>query len=134
MLSVAIFFTFQNRSGRGSLPVTTVENIEEKTGISDATYAKQISQYQELIGMQQTELREVSNTDPALYLRFAGDISHLDSAYRLLRATLANNPNTELLLEAMIQNLQLQTDLLNRQLIIIKEIKQKGKAHEKITS
>jgi len=38
-----------------------------------------------------------------------------------------------MLLEAMIQNLQLQSELLNRQLLIIKEIKQKSKNHEKNT-
>jgi hypothetical protein len=34
------------------------------------------------------------------------------------------NPNTEQLLQAMISNLQLQIDLLNQQLAIIKQVKQ----------
>jgi len=45
-----------------------------------------------------------------------------------LKTSLENNPNTEMLLEAMIRNLQIQSELLARQLSIIKEIKQKSKA------
>jgi hypothetical protein len=41
----------------------------------------------------------------------------------VLRSTLNANPNTEQLLEAMISNLQMQIDLLNQQLSIIKKIK-----------
>jgi hypothetical protein len=48
-----------------------------------------------------------------------------------LKLKLPANPNRELLLEAMLQNLQLQSELLNRQLLIIKEIKQKNKQYEK---
>jgi len=40
---------------------------------------------------------------------------------------LPSNPNREQLLEAMIQNLKLQTELLNQQLLIIQKIKQAKK-------
>jgi len=49
----------------------------------------------------------------------------------MLKTKLPENPNREMLLEAMISNLQMQSDLLSRQLKIIKEIKQKSIAHEK---
>jgi len=68
-----------------------------------------------------------------LYRQFAKDINQLDSAYRVLKITLTTNPNQEMLLEAMIRNLQFQSDLLNRQLLIIQEIKQKNKGYEKST-
>jgi hypothetical protein len=107
--------------------------MEETTGITDPVYAKQIYHFREIIDLQQTELRQVEKEQPELYHQFAGDLHKLDSAYSVLKINLAENPNREMLLEAMIQNLQLQSDLLNQQLIIIKEIKQKSKNHEKTT-
>ena len=130
ILSIVLYYSMQRPADReitGAGPAT----MEEKTIVSDPVYAKQIDHYKELIGLQQTELRKVEKEQPELYRQFAGDINQLDSAYRVLKTTLTDNPNRELLLEAMISNLQLQSDLLNRQLLIIKEIKQKNKAHEK---
>lgn len=108
-------------------------NMEEMTGISDPVYAKEIYHFRELIGLKQEELKQLKKEYPDLYNQFVGDINELDSSYQALKINLANNPNRELLIEAMIQNLQLQSDLLNQQLLIIKEIKQKSKRHEKNT-
>ncbi len=131
MLSVVFYYATQNRNG--AQPVVPRENASEITTIPDPVYAKQIDQYKELIGLQQTQLKQIAKEQPQLYHQFESDIRVLDSTYQLLKKKLAENPNTEILLEAMIQNLQLQTDLLNRQLIIIKEIKQKNTSHEKST-
>jgi hypothetical protein len=132
ILSVVLYYTMQKRND-STIVQAGPANMEEKTLVTEPAYAKQIDHYQELIGLQQIELRKVERDQPELYRQFANDINHLDSAYRALKTTLTTNPNRELLLEAMISNLQLQTDLLNRQLSIIKEIKQKSKAHEKST-
>lgn len=107
--------------------------IEEESGIGDPVYAKQIYHFKELIGLKQEELKQLKKEYPDLYNQFMGDINQLDSAYQSLKNNLSKNPNREMLLEAMIQNLQLQSDLLNRQLFIIKEIKQKSRSHEKNT-
>ena len=67
-----------------------------------------------------------------MYKQFLGDMNKLDSSYNTLKNELPVNPNREQLLEAMIQNLRLQTELLNQQLFIIKQIKQsKSKTNEK---
>jgi hypothetical protein len=60
-----------------------------------------------------------------LYEQFADDIKILDSSYHSLQQQVPGNPNKETLIQAMIQNLQLQIDLLNKQLIITEQIKQK---------
>ena len=131
ILSVVLYYSMQKKNDKDELAKATPENVEEKTIVADPVYARQIDQYQELIGLKQTELRQVEKEQPELYRQFAKDINQLDSAYSLLKTTLTTHPNKEMLLEAMIRNLQFQTDLLNRQLLIIKEIKQKSKAHEK---
>ena len=115
-------------------PVEVVKQapvIEEVNGISDPIYAKQIETFRTMIGLKQEELKQLKREYPELYEQFVDDITELDSSYQSLKLNLSNNPNREMLLEAMIQNLQLQSELLNRQLLIIKEIKQKSKNHEK---
>jgi phage shock protein A len=81
--------------------------------------------------LKQNELRQIEKDQPELYRQFVSDITQLDSSYNSLKKELPANPNREQLLEAMIQNLQLQTELLNQQLRIIKQIKQaKNKSHD----
>ena len=102
------------------------ENVVEDPLVQqiDPQYAKLVSQFTEVIESKQSELRKIEKDDPALYQKFSGDIHKLDSAYHVLRGTLNANPNTEQLLQAMISNLQLQIDLLNQQLTVIKKIKE----------
>ena len=96
------------------------------------TYAKEVYHFTQLIELKQTELKQIENDNPVLYKQFISDINKLDSSYYALKNKLPVNPNREQLLEAMIQNLRLQTDLLNQQLNIIKLIKQsKSKTNEK---
>lgn len=90
----------------------------------DPQYAKLISEFMEVIGEKQSELKKLEKDDPELYQKFSGDIQKLDVSYQVLRNTLNANPNTEQLLQAMISNLQMQIDLLNKQLSIIKQVKQ----------
>src|SRR5258706_5556202 len=130
IVSIVLYYTMQWQNNTAIVEAGP-DRVEERIEVADPVYASQIDHYRELIGLQQTELRKVEKEQPELYHQFAKDINQLDSAYRMLKTTLVSNPNKEMLLEAMISNLQLQTDLLNRQLLIIKEIKQKRKAHEK---
>jgi hypothetical protein len=56
----------------------------------------------------------------------------LDTTYITLKKQLSIAPNKELLIEAMIQNLQLQLQVLNQQLNIINQIKKsKNDNHDK---
>lgn len=91
------------------------------------TYAKEVYHFTQLIELKQSELKQLEKDNPALYKQFTCDINRLDSSYITLKKELPNNPNREQLLEAMIQNLRLQTELLNQQLQIIQQIKQSKK-------
>lgn len=90
----------------------------------DPVYAQQAARFSLLINEKQKELEAIRDDEPALYKKFSFDIQRLDSTYTLLKQQLPVNPNKEDLLEAMIYNLQLQIELLNQQLSIIKKIKQ----------
>ena len=86
-------------------------------------YAREVYQFTQLIELKQTELKQMEKENPHLYKKFVTDINKLDSSYNALKRELPENPNREQLLEAMIENLRLQTEILNQQLSIINQIK-----------
>ena len=87
-------------------------------------YAKEVVQYTRLIDDKRAELKQMTEGNPALYKEFASDLDRLENSYRSLKADLPQNPNQEVLIQAMIQNLQFQINLLNEQLRVIHRIKQ----------
>lgn len=88
--------------------------------------------YAKIIELKQHELKSIKKEEPLLYKQFSGDVDRLDSVYQNLKGQLPHNPNREQLLEAMLQDLQLQMGLLNRQLDIIRQINHSKKnAYEK---
>ena len=78
--------------------------------------------YAKLVEIKHKELKTIEKDEPLLYKKFSMDVDKLDSAYHALQNQLPKNPNREQILEAMLQNLQLQMGLLNHQLDIIKQI------------
>lgn len=103
------------------LATNTSEDIIKEI---DPNYAKEVYHFTQLIEIKQNELKQIGKDQPELYSQFMKDITRLDSSYNSLKSELPLNPNREQLLEAMIENLQLQSDLLNQQLQIIKKIKE----------
>ncbi|MBC7893479.1 MAG: hypothetical protein H7Y12_14780 [Sphingobacteriaceae bacterium] len=96
----------------------------------DPQAAQTAFQYASLIETKREEIRQISQTDPSLYKEFSGEIESLNHDYQNLKAELPQTPNQEELLQAMIQNLQTQVTLLNRQLSIIQRVKQAKQRHE----
>ncbi len=97
-----------------------------------ADYKEEMVHYARLVEIKHNELKRIQKNEPLLYKQFASDVDKLDKVYHSLEDQLPKNPNREQLLEAMIQNLQLQMKLLNHQLDIIKQINHSKKsAYEK---
>ncbi len=95
-------------------------------------YAPEVNEFAKLVAVKQEELKALAPEQPELYRKFATDMNQLDSSYTALKNQLSITPNREMLIEAMIQNLQLQLNVLNQQLNIINQIKQsKKESHEK---
>ena len=86
-------------------------------------YATQFKQAEQAVEDRQKQLRAAIANDPALYRKFQQDLATLDSSYRLLREQASQSINGDVIIKAMIQNLQLQSELLGRQLMIIHEYK-----------
>ncbi|MEJ7586412.1 MAG: hypothetical protein WKI04_02500 [Ferruginibacter sp.] len=92
----------------------------------------EMNQFARLIAGKQEEIKLIAKEQPELYNKFARDITQLDSSYNNLKNKLSVTPNREVLIEAMIQNLELQLSVLNQQLNIIQQIKQSKKnSHDK---
>ena len=125
----------------GTVYFTTIHKDQTATAVQlpnknpgdqvDPSYTSQINQFAQLIALKQDELKENQKSQPELYNRFLDDNNQLDSSYNYLRSSLASSPNKEILLEAMIKNLQLKIDMLNRQLQIIKQSNQKNNHEHK---
>jgi hypothetical protein len=111
-------------------PETPKKEIKNEPASKDelSTYNEEMYHYTKLIEIKHNELKKIEKDEPLLYKKFAGDVSKLDSVYHSLQKQLPKNPNREQLLEAMIQNLQLQIGLLNHQLDIIKQINHSKKS------
>jgi hypothetical protein len=108
--------------------------INQKYGITESpemaltnpTFAKQVTHYTQMIDTKRAELLQITESDPSLYKEFAVELDQLERSYQNLKSDLPKNPNQEAVIQAMIQNLQWQIDLLNQQLDIIQRIKNKN--------
>ena len=88
----------------------------------DASVNEEMYHYAKIVEIKHKELKAIQKDEPLLYKQFSADVYTLDSVYHSLQSQLPKNPNREQILEAMLQNLQLQMGLLNHQLDIIKQI------------
>jgi hypothetical protein len=104
---------------------------QPEIALADLQVAKQLTTYSRLIEDKRIELQQITTSDPALYQNFAKELDQLEASYQNLRSDLPQNPNQEVVIKAMIENLQWQINLLNQQLDIIQRIKQSKNNHEK---
>ena len=86
-------------------------------------YAAEFKEMTNEVQSKQKELKSAVASDPVLYQKFQEDLNTLDSSYRMLREQANQSVNGDVIIKAMIQNLQLQSELLGRQLMIIKDFK-----------
>jgi len=84
-------------------------------------YAQQQEHYVSLVETKRSELKAVTKEDPKLYEEFNAEYNRMDSIYRRLDSELPASPDREKVLRAMIQNLQIQTQILNQQLNVVEQ-------------
>lgn len=94
-------------------------------------YGNQMVQYTSLIESKREEIKEIEQHDPVMYQEFKTEIEKLNNDYKNLQIELSETPNQEDLVKAMMQNLQVQLEILNRQLMIIEKVKEYQKSPTK---
>ena len=123
LAGIGIFFKMQ----QNSVPKIDTVNTDTTSSTDLAKLAPEslpeMNGFAKLIALKQDELKRLAQEQPELYQKFTKDINQLDSTYITLKKQLSIAANKELLIEAMIQNLQLQLQVLNQQLHIINQIK-----------
>jgi hypothetical protein len=100
----------------------------------DSLYSQELYHFTQIINIKFKEVEKIKSEHPELYNRFSADIQKLDSNYQQLKQQLPREANQEMLLKAMLQNLTLQVELINRQLGIIEELKKESHAKATTTS
>lgn len=88
---------------------------------AEAYYISQISDRKELI---KNELKDIDGRD------FLKEIDMLDSMYVELKKTYQTNASSERISDALINNLQLRAEILDRQLEVLKIIKEQKNENE----
>lgn len=91
-------------------------------------YSIEFNQAYQSVKSMQKELQSATSDQPQLYLQFLKDLSTLDSSYLLLKKQIVLSPNRDAIIKAMLQNLQLQAELLNRQFLIFNQFKNEKKS------
>jgi hypothetical protein len=107
--------------------------LEIKT-TTPADYDQELGQFMQIVATKQNQLSGIRTEYPTLYKSFTADINDLNEEYKKLKEELASVPEQDEILDAMIQNLKLQAELLNEQLLIIQQLKSSKKnKNEKAT-
>jgi hypothetical protein len=117
-------------------PVVSREKPTQPVDISSIApeYAAEFHQVYQSVMNRQQELKNATATQPALYQQFLQDMGVLDSSYQMLKKQAAQSPNQDVIIKAMIQNLQLQAELLGRQLMIFNQFKNSKNSNNEINS
>ncbi len=115
--------------GKASQQIAKTDDVKKDDGKKNSVVddlqsetKEEMVHYAKLVEIKHRELKTMAKDEPLLYKQFSGDVNKLDSVYHSLETKLSKKQNSEELLEAMIQNLQLQMQLLNKQLGIIKQL------------
>ena len=115
----------KNDNGIAKTETPAVKNGSNSTDISRMApeYAAEAKKIYQSIENQQQQLKAIAKEQPELYSQFSEDLAVLDSSYRILKTQAVQTPNREVIIRAMLQNLQLQAELLGKQLGILNEFK-----------
>ena len=123
-----------NKETEQPQPITLAknENTKEAANTDANNSDDELVHFAAIIKIKQKQLTTIKHDSPELYEHFVTDYQKLDASYNDLKEEMKTNPNKEVLLEKMIGNLQLQIELLNQQLKVVRQLNKlkKDKADE----
>jgi len=136
IIAAGAFWLVTNKHDAGPHSLKVAAPVENNTGngtdISAIApeYAVEAKKIYKAIEEQQEQLKIISEKQPELYSQFSQDLAALDSSYRVLKVQAVQTPSREVIIKAMLQNLQLQAELLSKQLLIIHELNKNKKDND----
>lgn len=87
------------------------------------------AQFSSLIEIKRSEINQYKNSQPELVAELDNQLKDLQANYNMLVPQLKDENKKEIIVQALIENLQLQLEILNRSLEIVHTIKNTN--HEK---
>jgi hypothetical protein len=110
-------------------PVIAKQKVKNIDTLYDEmiAFAQTQKHFATLINYKEKEIKNLSQADTNVYKSFAKDMEGLNKSYQQLGKQLPKTHNKSALINAMIYNLQIQIDLLNKQLIILNKIESSQK-------
>jgi hypothetical protein len=135
IIATSIYFLVTRKDNKYNDTVKILTPAVNNAGNADISkiapeYAAEANKIYQSIEEQQQQLKLLASGQPELYTQFAQDLAALDSSYRVLKLQALQTPGHELLIKAMLQNLQLQAELLGKQLLIIHEFNNNNKTDD----
>lgn len=127
----SVYFVYIRQQKTESVAVETKSGNAAFTGMTPE-YAAEAKQVFNAIETRQEELKEATADNPELYKQFLDDLQLLDSTYNMLQKQAAVTANKDVIMKAMLQNLQLQAELLYRQLMISNDIKKQTQQNSEL--
>lgn len=110
LLGITGLFALQEKNGRMSV-----------ADVNPAYGHKQVK-FCNLIEQKRDSLQIFAAASPELYQKFSLDLQQLNSSYEHLRKELPASPNQQMVVKAMIRNLEVQLQLVSQQLTIISQV------------
>ena len=95
---------------------------EKLTSIEYNEFSNTEQYYNNIIQVRREELEDNIDKSSPFYCEFSSDITELDSIYSQLKSEY-NTSSEDIVMEAMIKNLQLRIEIMDRQLQIIQKFK-----------
>ncbi|MEO9964928.1 MAG: hypothetical protein ABJF11_04015 [Reichenbachiella sp.] len=126
-LCLSVGLAIERTMNLGPAQIASVETGSPSTELREVE-----SYYTQLISVKRDEIESVIEDKGLVDMELLRDIEQLDSMYLNLKDDLEKNQNDERLINAMIQNLQLRVEILNKQLKILERIS-KYEEDEKIS-
>jgi hypothetical protein len=84
--------------------------------------------YNQIVQVKNAELAKYCSPQPELCATFENDLGGLSLAYNQLKKEYDRAPDNKAVLRAMLSNLEMQVQLINRQLQIMETVQQKQEA------
>lgn len=99
-------------------------NYEIAVADINADYGKKAVHFASLIEEKRDSLQLYAKENPNLFKKFVSDLKKLDQDYEELKRELQTSPNPETVVSEMMKNLEIQANILSKQLSIIDQVNQ----------
>ena len=124
IVSIFVIQNYTNQQIGGKTDEAYSQVTDEQLQQIAPELAEAESYYTRVIHEKLVELRSYQLDDAGVDINtFEAEITHLDSVYASMKIDLVESQSNEQVMSAMIENLQLRIDILNRQLMILEQIK-----------